>query len=628
MGQAISSPHPIDPDELDRLHESFASASAALATGLGAGADDPAVRKFTLAVNMAFDVARRSVNCASRALEELREVHRIARIGNWRVIVEGRFTTWSDDMHALFGTDPHRFVPTFDNLLNSVIPTDRAAFVQAFTTVVETRQHVAIELRAGGPDGSPRWFWTDMQPELDESGAIYAVRGICQEITERKVALERIRYMSSHDPLTGLINRTYLLERLTPLLGEAQRRRESVALMSFDLDDFKGINDLFGHAAADLVLREVAGRILRHVREADLVARIGSDEFVVVQAGGEQPDAAEALARRILREICRPVTLPDGRHIALSASAGIAIHPFDGLTAGALLGHSSQALHTVKADCANSLAFYDASTEAEWQKRRILEQDLRMALRNGELSLVYQPMFCMHASRCHGFEALLRWRTPIHGSVPPDVFIGLAESIGLMDEIGGWVLREACAEAARWEAPLSIAVNVSRLQIQHGDLAAVIAGALKASGLPPSRLEIEVTESLVIGNLERAVATLRNVKALGVRIAMDDFGTGYSSLATLRAFPFDKLKVDRSFVRDLAAESESLAIVNAVVGLGRGLRLPVVVEGVETEDQAAILRQCGADAIQGYLVGRPLPIAAFSTITHPSADGSIRQSAQ
>lgn len=605
-----------DPTEVDQLRAALAQATADLASDLPAGMAHPAVQKFNRVAGLALDVAQRSIGCARQALDDLQTVHRIARIGNWRIAVKDRRATWSADMHELFGTDPASFVPHADTLTSQMDEADRATFLATFATIVETGEPAAVEVRLDGcGEGARRWFWIDMRPETGSAGAVVAIRGFCQEITDRKLALERIRFMTSHDPLTSLINRGHLLERLDQVLAEAHRRRENVALLTFDIDDFKGINDLFGHLAADGVLREVAARISRQVRETDVVARIGGDEFAVVEAGCEEPEAVEALARRLLRAIAEPITLSDGREIAISASVGIALHPFDGITSSTLLAHSSQALHVIKKERPNSLTFYDATIQSEWQKRRVLEQDLRLALQHRELSLVYQPMICMRTALCSGFEALLRWNSPVHGPVAPDLFIGLAESIGLMEEFGTWVLREACAEAARWSAPLTVAVNVSPIQIQHGDLAALITDILRETGLPPSRLEIEVTESMLIRNFERAVDTLQRIKALGVGISIDDFGTGYSSLATLRAFPFNKLKIDRSFVRDLAEESESLAIVNAVLGLGRGLRLPVVVEGVETERQADILRDCGADEIQGYLFGRPSPISTYSAIT-------------
>lgn len=611
------SPDLLDLAEIESIHETFVSASASLARDFDALGGNPRVQKFTQAANMAFDIARRSVRCANQALRDLHTIHRIVRIGNWRVVLEGRFTTWSDEMHELFGSDPRRFIPSYDALLQWLIPEDRTTFVNAFQSVIAGRMNVAIEVRAPGTDDSTRWFWIDLQPEHDESGTLFAVRGICQEITERKTALERIRYVSSHDPVTNLINRGHLIERLEPILAEARRRREEVALLCFDLDGFKGINELFGHMVGDLVLREVASRMTRHVRDSDIVARIGGDEFVVVQTGGQQPESSERLARRLLGAIAAPILFPDNREIVISASAGIAFHSCDDLPSDTLLARAGLALHTGRNQSRNSLAFYEASMESEWQTRRALEQNIRFALQYREFSLVFQPMFSMCTASYKGFEALLRWTSPIHGVVPPDLFVGIAESMGLMEDLGAWVLREACAEATRWSAPLTVAVNVSPIQIQQGNFATVVEDTLAKTGLAPERLELEVTESLLIRSPERAVETLRRIKALGVRIAIDDFGSGYSSLATLRAFPFDKLKVDRNFVHDLGEESESLAIIKAVIGLGRGLRLPVVVEGVETEQQAAILRDCGADVIQGYLVGRPLPILCFRQMTDP-----------
>lgn len=575
----------------------------------------PLIQKFALAANFSLDVARRAVTTSAEAIRELRKIHRIARIGSWRVIVEGRHTIWSDELHALLGDDPRHFVPRFESLLAIFAIADRANFEAAFTTVIVHKQGTTIEARGNDTIGADRWFWTDMQPEYDASGNVFAVRGICQEVTERKSAFERIRHLARHDSLTGLANRTHLSEQLEHILTEAARRRETVALLCFDLDGFKSVNDLYGQAAGDDVLREMARRLAGRVRDTDIVARIGGDEFVVVQVCGQQPEAAQSLARRLLDEVMGTMILKGQAEIALSTSIGIAFYPNDATTADDLLARADRALYWIKNESRNNFAVYNRSMEHEYQARRKLEHDLRLALQRGEFSLVYQPMFCTRLEQFKGFEALLRWNSPIHGPVAPDIFIGIAESIGIMGPLGAWVLRTACAEASRWANPLKIAVNVSPIQVQQGNLAQIVGETLATTGLAPERLELEVTESLLIRNPERALATLRDIKALGVRIAMDDFGTGYSSLATLRAFPFDKLKVDRSFVRDLSEGSESMAIINAILGLGRGLRMPVVVEGVETELQAAILRRCGCDELQGYLLGRPMPIDRFDAIT-------------
>ncbi|MDD2878604.1 MAG: EAL domain-containing protein [Acidiphilium sp.] len=568
------------------------------------------------------DVARQTIGTSTEALDELRGILRIARIGSWRVSVDNLCTTWSDEMHELVGCDPRSFVPSLDALIQLLAKADRIKFQTAFASVVEHRQGGNIESRGNDTIGADRLFWTDMQPEYDPIGKIVAVRGVCQEITERKSAFERIRHLACHDPLTGLANRAHLSEQLDHILADASRRRESVAVLCFDLDGFKLINDLYGHAAGDEVLREMAKRLSAHIRETDIVARTGGDEFVVVQVAAQQPEAAQRLAARLLGELMGTMVLAGQSEVALSTSIGIAFYPDDATTPDDLLARADHALYGVKNDGRNNFAIYDRSMEREYQERRKLEHDLRLALQRGEFSLVYQPMLCTRRGTFKGFEALLRWNSLVHGLVSPEIFIGIAESIGIMGPLGAWVLRTACAEATRWVNPLKVAVNVSPIQIQQGNLAEIIAETLASTGLAPDRLEIEVTESLLIRNPERALETLRQIKALGVRIAMDDFGTGYSSLATLRAFPFDKLKVDRSFVKDLGEGSESLAIINAILGLGRGLRLPVVVEGVETEVQAAILRRCGCDEMQGYLLGRPSPIDRFDMITDP--DGLMK----
>jgi len=609
----------IDPADIEDICQQFFNLSDRPGAGtIVATSRHPLIQKFALAANFSLDLARRAARTSAESIRELKKIHRIARIASWRVLTAHHDTIWSDEMHEMFGCDPDRFVPGFDAMIHLFAPPDAHDFESAFHDVVARGQGVAIELRGNETSGADRWFWIDMQPEHDSNGEVFAVRGICQDITERKSAFERIRYLSRHDQLTGLSNRAHLGEQLVPILAAAARRRDSVAVLCIDLDGFKSVNDLYGHAAGDDVLREIARRLSRHIRDTDILARSGGDEFVVIQIGGNQPDAATSLARRLLTEASTSLVLGGQAEIALSTSIGIALYPEDGTTPDDLLAHAARALHIVKSDSPNNFARYDSSMERTGQDRRKFEHDLRLALQRDEFSLVYQPILCAHHGAFKGFEALLRWNSPLHGPVPPDIFIGIAEAIGIMGPLGAWVLRTACTEAATWPNPLKIAVNVSPIQIQQGNLAATIADILAETGLAPGRLEIEVTESMLIRHPERALETLRQIKALGVDIAIDDFGTGYSSLATLRAFPFDKLKVDRSFVRDLDEGSESLAIINAILGLGRGLRMPVVVEGVETQTQADILRRCGCDEMQGYLLGRPSAIERFTTITNPN----------
>jgi len=339
-------------------------------------------------------------------------------------------------------------------------------------------------------------------------------------------------------------------------------------------------------------------------------------------------EQAGKLAARLLESVMEPMVPPGLHEIALSASIGIGLYPRDAPDALTLLARADRALNWVKRDGRNNFAFYATTMERDDQLRQRLEHDLRLALHRAEFALVYQPVVCAHRHVVSGFEALLRWHSPTHGTVPPLHFIPLAESIGLMGQIGAWVLRTACTEAASWQNKLKIAVNVSVVQFQQGRLPDLIEQVLQETGLEPGRLEIEITESMLIRETDRTLEVLRRIKALGVRIAMDDFGTGYSSLATLRTFPFDKLKVDRSFVQDLAEPPNGepagpLAIINAILGLGRGLRLPVVVEGVETEAQAEILRRCGCDQMQGYLLSRPLPIERFAATIDGTDDQAM-----
>ncbi len=438
-----------------------------------------------------------------------------------------------------------------------------------------------------------------------------------RDLSERTAAEARIRYLAHHDALTGLSNRTMLRERLDHALAVARRTGQMVAVICLDLDRFKGVNDALGHAAGDTLLREVGRRVLAAVRDTDTVARLGGDEFVVVLPMVTQSHSVETLAERLTLSLSETYELGGGQQAAISASSGIALFPQDGEDGESLLANADLALYRVKQDGRNGYAFFQAEMDAEAQTRRRLEQDLRAALARGQLTLAFQPQADLQTGEVSGFEALLRWHHPERGQIPPDVFIPIAEASGAIVPIGAWVLREACAEAARWAVPLRIAVNVSPAQFQLCDMARLVEDTLATTGLEASRLELEVTEGLLIREPDRTLDLLRRIRATGVRIAMDDFGTGYSSLSSLRAFPFDRIKVDRSFVRDLATSPEAAAIVRAVLGLANGLGMPVVAEGVEDDAQLDALRGTDCAEIQGYLIGRPLPIGNFLDLTNP-----------
>ena len=437
---------------------------------------------------------------------------------------------------------------------------------------------------------------------------------------EQRAAAERIHRLAHHDALTGLANRTLLSERVSEAIDLARHAGTRLAVFCLDLDGFKAVNDLHSHAAGDHLLREVAARLGRSVRETDTVARLGGDEFVVLQNDPDQPAAAHALAKRLVSVLSEPYDLGAGEaQGAVTASIGIALFPGDGIAAEILLHNADTALYNAKWAGKNGAAFFHPEMDCELRERLAMERDLRLAAIHGEFALDWQPRSAASdGGAVTGFEVLLRWDHPERGLVPPDLFIPKAEACGVIAAVGAWVLREACHEAARWTVPLQVAVNVSPLQAQKGEaFAGLVEQVLAASGLDPSRLVLEVTEGVLIHEAERVLVALRRLKALGVQVALNDFGTGYSSLATLRAFPFDKLKIDRSFVAEIrsGAARQDIAIVQTVLALARGLGVPVLAEGVETEAQLGMLRAAGCEEVQGWLVGRPAPIESFAHFT-------------
>ncbi|WP_158292419.1 putative bifunctional diguanylate cyclase/phosphodiesterase [Paracraurococcus ruber] len=457
-------------------------------------------------------------------------------------------------------------------------------------------------------------------------GTLQAREAQQQADAERAVAAERIGYLAHHDPLTGLPNRALLHERLQQAMALARHNGQSIALLWIDLDRFKAVNDSFGHSAGDALLRELARRLSGAIRATDTVARLGGDEFIIIQTSMERPQDAESLAARLNVLLSEPLDLEHGRQAVVSASIGIAVFPEDGATCESLLANADLAMYRVKGEGRNAFAFFRAEMDHASQDRCALEQELRFALVRGQLSLEYQPQVDMVTGRVHGFEALLRWSLPGRGSVRPDVFIPVAEASGAIVPIGAWVLEEACREASRWHEPMRISVNVSTAQFQQGDFVGLVSRTLAATGLDASRLEIEVTESMLSRDPARMLEVLNRLRAMGVSVAMDDFGTGYSSLATLRAFPFNRLKIDRSFVRDLEVNREAAAIVHGVLGLAKALSLPVVAEGVETEQQSEFLRTAGCAEAQGYLFGKPRPIAYYDHLTHPATSSCTADS--
>jgi len=429
-----------------------------------------------------------------------------------------------------------------------------------------------------------------------------------EDITERRRAEARIAYMAHHDALTGLPNRLLFRERMEQELGRLDRKGGWLAVLCLDLDHFKNVNDTLGHPAGDMLLQAVAQRLRACVREPDTVARLSGDEFAILLPACDQPGAVKTLADRLLKAISAPYDI-EGHRVVVTASIGAALVPGDGDNADELLKNADMALYRAKTDGRAAFRFFEAEMHARLQTRLALEMDLREAAEKGQLEVFYQPLFDLTLGRVSGFEALLRWHHPERGLVSPVQFIPLAEETGLILPIGEWVLRRACAEAMRWPEHVKVAVNLSARQFRSPNLIEAISAALAESGMPANRLELEITESVLLQDDEAVLALLHRLRGLGLRIALDDFGTGYSSLSYLRTFPFDKIKIDQSFVREMDARPDCAAIVNAVAGLAVSLGMAVTAEGVETAEQLQRLREAGCTEVQGYLVGRPRPAA-------------------
>ncbi|MBI5128261.1 MAG: EAL domain-containing protein [Rhodopseudomonas palustris] len=428
------------------------------------------------------------------------------------------------------------------------------------------------------------------------------------DVTERRKAEAKIAHMAHHDGLTNLPNRALYQERLQQALEQGRDGGARVAVLCVDLDLFKNVNDSFGHPMGDRLLRSVADRLRAQVGGQDLVARLGGDEFAIVLTQLASPNEASDFAARLIEIVSAPYDM-DGLEVVIGASIGIALAPGDGVDCDGLLRNADMALYRAKAAGGGCHHFFEKEMDRQAQIRRDMEIDLRHAFAHGEFELHYQPLIDLAEDRVSGFETLLRWRHPERGMISPADFIPIAEDIGLIVGLGEWVLRQACLEAARWPEDIKVAVNLSPVQFRSRNLVQVVISALAQSGLSPRRLELEITESLFLADSEANLATLHQLRSLGVRISMDDFGTGYSSLSYLRSFPFDKIKIDRSFVKDLIERPDCLAIVRAIAGLGRSLNITTLAEGVETVEQLQALRAEGCHEVQGFLFSPARPAA-------------------
>jgi diguanylate cyclase (GGDEF)-like protein len=457
------------------------------------------------------------------------------------------------------------------------------------------------------PHGETRILATNRLVVRDAVGVAKHLVVVIDDITERKKSEQRIAFMAHHDVLTGLANRLSIMDKIEEAVARHRRRGDSFAVLLLDLDRFKHVNDTLGHAVGDALLREIAARLKASLRETDVLARLGGDEFAIVQdRENDQRDAASVLAERIIKVIAEPFEI-EGNEVNIATSIGIALAPEHATSSDSLMKMADLALYRAKSAGRNGYRFFDPEMSMAASARHELENELRHAIQQGELELHYQPIVETKTRLICGAEALIRWRHPTKGIILPDQFIPLAEETGMITQIGEWLLQTACADAASWPVGIKVAVNLSAVQFRKNNLVDIAICALAQSGLSPERLELEITETALIESATECLPILRQFKNLGIAIALDDFGTGYSSLSQLMLFPFDKIKVDRSFTQNLTKRTECAAIIAATLTLARSLDIETTAEGVETLDQYRLLRLAGVTSLQGYLFQRPCP---------------------
>jgi diguanylate cyclase (GGDEF)-like protein/PAS domain S-box-containing protein len=499
-------------------------------------------------------------------------------------------------------------------------PREAKLIVARDEAALKSRRPLTEEHPISTKDGL-RLFLTRRVTVLNDSGEPQYLIKTHEDVTDRRQTESRMAHMAYHDGLTDLPNRAAFLQALTQMIEACTEANEEFAVLSIDLDGLNEVNDVFGHAVGDKLLIEVAQRLQASAR-GGVVARLSGDAFGLI-IDGKQPIAGMLLAEQLAETLAKEFVI-DGKSVRTGGTTGISIFPHNGRDAASLLANAGAALSRAKAKSRGTISIYEPEMDQQIRDRRVLHQDLSTAIKNGEISLYYQPQASTRqgedSGKIIGFEALARWRHPVRGFVPPSDFIPLAEESGLIFEMGQWILREACREAASWPVPLQIAVNLSPAQFMHGDVVSLVHSILLETGLVPGRLELEITEGVLIEDFDRGLSLLRRLKGLGVRISMDDFGSGYSSLSYLQAFPFDKIKIDRAFVMNLGRNPQSAAIVRAVIGLGHGLEMSIVAEGVETQEHLSFLTEQGCDAVQGYFIGKPLPIEQYDTLVGRVSD--------
>jgi diguanylate cyclase (GGDEF)-like protein/PAS domain S-box-containing protein len=525
--------------------------------------------------------------------------------------LDGQCNYASPSISTVLGYQPDEI--TGQTVLQFMHPDDKKSKRRLMGKLLDNNFEKAINYRVRHKDGHYVWLETFSKPlENDDGSRISEILALSRDVTERKENEERLTYLANYDSLTGLPNRTLFRDRLGSALARAKRSKSQFALFFLDLDRFKNINDSLGHHAGDELLRGVSKRLEQFARKNDTIARLGGDEFTIILEDINGPEDASLVAQKIL-EIMTPAFILDGHEVVASPSIGITIYPDDASDMQSLLKNADTAMYQSKDKGRNRYQFYTADMNAKAYEHLILENALRHALEREEFRLYFQPQIDLHTEGVIGIEALVRWQHPEKGLISPDEFVPFAEDTGLIHPIGEWVLNAACQELVRWReagiAPLPIALNLSMRQFLKTSFVDMIQETLNKSDIDPALIELEITESFLAHNADQTALTLHKLRDLGIKISVDDFGTGYSSLSYLKKFPLNTLKIDKSFIKDISTDPDGATIAEAIIGLGKSLRLNVIAEGVESEDQVFFLRSRGCDRVQGFLFSRPLSSA-------------------
>lgn len=570
--------------------------------------------------------AGRAFQELDKSRKRLAKTQELAKIGNWEFDIKSSTFVCSAEASRLVGIKEHQQDPSLENFLSTVSEEERHSVKEVINAAVKAKKSFNINYRIVLTDGSERFILNHGEVLYSDNDEPEIILGAVQDVTELKQAEEEIRYLAFYDGLTGLANRMLFQDRLTQEIRLAERNKQQFALLYLDLDQFKRVNDTFGHHIGDLLLKKVSGALQKCIRATDTasrlvemnrnpaIARLGGDEFTVILPNIKEPENAAFVARRILKEIPKPYIL-DGHEITATTSVGISLYPTDGTDASELLKHADTAMYQAKNNGRNTYQFYEESLNTAAIERFTIERDIAKAIERNEFLLYYQPKIDLQSRKIVGAEALIRWIHPQQGMIPPDKFISIAEESGQIIAINKWVINEACRQWKEWQDsgydPGVIAVNLSGYQFAQQDIFRTIRSSVEAVNLSPSSLEIEITENILMQEEKEINRILFKVKEMGIRIALDDFGTGYSSLSYLASYPVDTIKIDRSFVEGCNTNKNKVILIKAIVALGHSLGMSIVAEGVEEEEELLIVSDLGANEAQGYLFSRPLPAEEF-----------------